>query len=111
MSNELIKLPANATEADLRALCSEGEIWATVSVATGEKPRFESAAGRDIIGKRLVTFVKFFEETPGVRRRPGSGVFAGWKKMVSNYVVTGAGESWKCKQTAEQVCYYYVREV
>lgn len=106
---DIIKLPEGADlYADFAAYIAGDEIAATISETNSGTKHVIAAPGLDIIGKRVIRFEKAREGG----RRPGSGVFVGWKKVTTPYIIEGAGKAYKASWTdGVEVCNYYVREV
>lgn len=106
--NELIKLPEDAhLYADFADFIADNEVAGTISETKSGKKHISREPGADIIGKRVVHFVKVRE---GGGRRPGSGTFAGWKKVDSGYVIEGAGSAYEASWANNALrCNYYVK--
>ncbi|ULQ45892.1 hypothetical protein JN531_012355 [Flagellatimonas centrodinii] len=102
--NDLIQLPETARKADFATFVDVSEVNGLIAETNSGKKHITKLAGQDLVGKRVVNFVMIRGE--GTRR--AHGPLLGWKKIVTDYVVEGAGAVYSVQ--GQSVQNYYVKK-
>ena len=102
--NDIIQLPANARSADFAPYVAEGEVKGLICETLSGKKHIEAAPGAAKIGDRIVRF----ERVNGPRVGRQFGPHLGFRKYVTQYVITGVGAEYR--RDGETIVNYYVCE-